>query len=82
MPREQALAELDAATDRWLEELLSCAPLALRAMKQLVNKTGHLGIEEAIALKLPSVFALFGSHDSKEGVAAFSEKRPPEWQGR
>lgn len=74
--------ELDVATDRWLEGLLSCAPLALRAMKQLVNNTRHLSIEDAIALKLPSVFALFGSHDSQEGVAAFTEKRKPNWQGR
>jgi len=74
-------AELDRAVGRWVEDILACAPLAVRAIKQSVRRTAHLSAAEAQALRLPAVIEALGSADAEEGVAAFREKRPPRWTG-
>ena len=75
-------AELDTAVDRWVQAILACAPLSLRAIKQVVRRTSTLTAAEAQAVRLPALVAALQSDDSEEGVRAFREKRKPNWAGR
>ena len=74
-------AELDRAVERWVAEILECAPLSLRAIKQSARRTAHLAAAEAQALRLPAVVEALQSADAHEGVRAFREKRKPAWKG-
>lgn len=74
-------AELDTAVQRWLADILACAPLSLRAIKQSVRRTAHLSAQEARAQRLPALMTCLTSHDGEEGVCAFREKRTPVWSG-
>jgi crotonobetainyl-CoA hydratase len=75
-------AELDDAVQRWVARLRACAPLTLRAIKQMVGETAHLPPSEAMARRTSAMVAAIESEDANEGVLAFNEKRPPRWQGR
>jgi crotonobetainyl-CoA hydratase len=75
-------AELDSAVDRWVTDILACAPLSLRAIKQTVRETAQLTPQQARALKLREVVDCLDSDDGDEGVRAFLEKRKPVWSGR
>jgi crotonobetainyl-CoA hydratase len=75
-------ASLDDAVDELLADILACAPLSLRATKQVVQRTGHLTAQEAQAVRLPALVQALGSKDAEEGVRAFQEKRAPVWSGQ
>jgi enoyl-CoA hydratase/carnithine racemase len=76
--------QLAAAVQRWCEQILKCAPLAIRASKQTVMQ----GLDEpslAEALRQQHSYATYklwrGAEDTREGPRAFAEKRPPKWRG-
>lgn len=75
-------AELDTAVERWLSDILACAPLSLRAIKQAVRRTAHMAATAAHAQRVPALIECLQSADGEEGVRAFREKRPPLWTGR
>jgi crotonobetainyl-CoA hydratase len=75
-------AELDAAVARWIADILACAPLSLRAIKQMVREGERLSAGQAQRLRLPALVEALRSEDQDEGVRAFQEKRAPQWRGR
>ena len=75
-------ANLDLAVERWITDILACAPLSVRAIKQTVRRTAHLSVAEAQALRLPALIECLQSSDGREGVDAFRERRLPVWTGR
>jgi enoyl-CoA hydratase/carnithine racemase len=75
-------AQLDDAVHHWVDDILACAPLSLRAIKQMVRRGAHLSAREAQQLRLPALIAALASADQEEGVRAFREKRAPRWTGR
>jgi enoyl-CoA hydratase/carnithine racemase len=75
-------AGLDEAVDRWIAQILRCAPLSVKAIKESVKETSDLSVEEAQSKRLPSLIAALQSEDGDEGPRAFREKREPDWKGR
>ena len=70
-------------THRWVRMTLECAPLSIRASKDVVYRSMSMGsLEESMAVRYESVATLSSSEDFIEGPRAFSEKRPPNWKGR
>ncbi|MGY8795032.1 MAG: enoyl-CoA hydratase-related protein, partial [Woeseiales bacterium] len=75
-------AELDTAVDRWVEQILECAPLSIKAIKESVKQTLDLPPREAQMLRLPALIVALESDDADEGPRAFQQKRKPKWAGR
>ena len=72
-----------ATARRWAEEICQCAPLSIRASKDVVYRSLDMAsLEESMTAKYDSVAAMVKSEDFVEGPKAFAEKRPPNWQGR
>lgn len=75
--------QLLATARRWAKEICECAPLSIRASKDVVYRgLAIASLEEAMAASYESVRKMAGSADFIEGPKAFAEKRPPNWQGR
>jgi 2-(1,2-epoxy-1,2-dihydrophenyl)acetyl-CoA isomerase len=74
-------AELHATTKEWAERLANGPTKAIGWSKKLLHDASELSrhdllVEEAMLVELNS-----GTVDSGEGVAAFRERRSPEWKG-
>jgi enoyl-CoA hydratase/carnithine racemase len=73
-------AELDETATAWAEKIAGNAPLSLRAMKAAIRRC----MSAAYTAEHPDIDKmareLRKSHDAKEGVRAFLEKRKPVWR--
>jgi enoyl-CoA hydratase len=58
------------------------APVAVLAAKEAVKLAEELPLGAGLRHERRAFFALFASEDQTEGMAAFVEKRRPEWKGR
>jgi enoyl-CoA hydratase/carnithine racemase len=75
------LSELMEAAKRWAIEITEAAPLSVRASKQAALLGLDMSLEDAYNTQFPATQAMRGSNDSREGVAAFGERRRPNWTG-
>ena len=74
--------ELEAATDRLVEELCGFPPLAQRTAKKLLNDIEGANLSLAIELEGQAYARLRSSDDFREGVEAFHQKRRPKFTGQ
>ncbi len=58
------------------------SPIALRLAKESVNAAYEMDLTDGLAHERRLFYLLFASDDQKEGMAAFREKRTPEFKGR
>ena len=72
---------LDEAVESWVQDILRCAPLAIRAIKQCVMEGLDYSLAEAMSREYKWENRRKESDDSKEGPRAFAEKREPRWTG-
>lgn len=75
--------------DKLLDEAIACAATisemslpAIMAAKECVNQAYESMLSPGILFERRMFHALFATEDQKEGMAAFVEKRKPEWKHR
>ncbi|HOV85603.1 MAG TPA: enoyl-CoA hydratase-related protein [Syntrophobacteraceae bacterium] len=76
-PPEQLMEE----TLKVARLLASRSPVALRALKHAIDRGWDLDLRNGCSLEAESFGLCFSSQDMREGVAAFLEKRKPNFQG-
>jgi enoyl-CoA hydratase/carnithine racemase len=75
-------AELLARVRGVAGEIATRAPLAVAAAKRVIRRGADQTLDDGIALERQLFAALFATHDQKEGMRAFLDKRAPVWTGR
>lgn len=56
-------------------------PIAISAIKAAIQQSGRNSLDEQLALESRHQLKAFDSADSREGITAFFEKRPPKFDG-
>lgn len=68
-------------TMRFAAKLAAQPPIALRLIKEAVNKAEDVTLREGLILERKNFYLTFDSEDQKEGMTAFVEKRRPSFKG-
>ena len=66
----------------YCQSLAKRAPIALRYMKENINRSGVVTIEAALDAEAVAMSRTMSTADHREAAAAFVEKRPPNFDGR
>jgi enoyl-CoA hydratase/carnithine racemase len=74
--------EFDERVAELVEEIAAGPPVALRTSKRLLRRAPELSLSAAVEHEASAQAAVLDSADHEEGVAAFLERRDPEFEGR
>lgn len=72
--------ELENETQKIVDAVLQNAPVALASTKGLIEELWSSSVKEDVATALRHHMEARESTEAKEGIAAFLEKRAPNWQ--
>jgi enoyl-CoA hydratase/carnithine racemase len=75
-------ADLDAAVDALVAKLAANSPVALRIGRRAFTAMSDLSLHDALNLAQTLLPVLSQSADTREGMKAFAERRPPQWTNR
>lgn len=78
VPNEACLDEAKTLA----REIATKPPLAVQLAKDAILKSFDLSIEQGLDYERKNFYILFASEDMREGMAAFLEKRQPDFKGR
>ncbi len=73
-------AELAAETQKLAESIAAKGPIALRYVKEAVNKGLDMTLEQGLRLEADLYFLLHTTADRTEGIKSYLEKRPPHFK--
>jgi len=74
--------KLEAETHALAQELASSATYALTLAKKMFQSMYSPTLEQLLEMEILAVCGARLTHDHKEGIAAFKEKRKPKFEGR
>jgi enoyl-CoA hydratase len=74
--------EFDAAVAEWAGKLASKSPVLMRLGHDAMYRQQDMAIDDALEFLRSQLSLTFSTEDVREGVAAFFEKRDPQWKGR
>jgi len=77
-----ALSDLMPAAKQWAQTVCESAPLAVRAIKEVMSRSMNAPLEEGLRLEWSANRYLMRTEDSAEGHKAVSEKRKPVFKGK
>jgi 2-(1,2-epoxy-1,2-dihydrophenyl)acetyl-CoA isomerase len=66
----------------WCQSLADRAPIALRYMKENVNRAGDVSLQAALDAEATAMVRTMSTADHREAAAAFVEKRSPNFSGK
>jgi enoyl-CoA hydratase/carnithine racemase len=75
-------ADFDATVREWARRIAAKSPLLLRLGKNAIDSTRDQPLEKALDALQSQLALAFTTEDLAEGVAAFRDKRSPEWRMR
>ena len=78
VPAKKLMEEATSAAQRIAEKSM----LTTMVVKETVNRSYEMTLREGILYERRMFHALFGSEDQKEGMAAFLEKREPQFRDK
>ena len=74
--------KLGPATQKLIDELLACAPVAVGLAKRVMDASARPALAATLELEVAMQELCARSEDFGEGAKAFQEKRQPEFSGR
>jgi len=74
--------DLDGALERLLARLVGNSPTALRRGLYAMKAMRSMSFDEAIAFGEGQIGLMALTQDAREGIAAFKDKRTPQWTGK
>jgi enoyl-CoA hydratase len=74
--------QVEATARELAARIAASAPLAVWASRRIVLASAYEDDATLINMTNQEFGKILGSEDTKEGLTAFIEKRPPNWQGR
>ena len=78
VPPRQLMTEVGRLSER----IAMQAPIAVGRAKAAINQALQSDLDAGLAFELEAVTLTFGTEDKREGMAAFVERRRPEFKGQ